>query len=201
MAILISGRRQAGRRSRRGLAILAPAVHFLLVAGVVRAAALPEDLELRLKAAFVYNFAKFVEWPEDPSQARSPVTFCVPAGEPFADTLERSLEGKNLNGRVVVIRRIAKPQQAHACHVLALTALENKQVEEYLSAMSGWSVLTIGDGNRFTARGGMIQLIKDVNKLRFAVNLNAVNRVGLKISSRLLQLSEVVHEPEGAGKP
>jgi len=200
MAILIRRRPRRGMCSGSGLALALVAAHFGLGAGRVRAAEPPPDLELQVKAAFVYNFAKFVEWPEDPAHANSPITFCALAGEPFADALEQSLQGRNINGRVVVVKRITKAQQAHRCHVLFLPGIEKKRLEEYLGELAGWSVMTVGDTGQFAARGGMIQLIKDANKFRFAVNVDAVTRVGLKISSRLLQLAEVVHESGGAEK-
>src|SRR5712692_10918774 len=155
MQILIHhGWRYGGRLKSLTLFLLA--ARFWFGADPAWADGRDEDsIERQVKAAFVYNVVKFVDWPEDTARAASPVAFCALAGEAFNDSLEQSLRGKSINGRVPVTRRITKPQEAHHCQVLYLGGLENKRLEEYLNALAGQSVLTVGDSDRFAARGGM----------------------------------------------
>jgi len=152
-------------------------------------------LELHVEAAFLYNFAKFAEWPADTTALRSgPVTFCVLGSEPLHSALEESLAGKSINGRPLVSREIESPQEALACQIVFIGWEDKKRVREALDALDRAAVLTVADSDSFARRGGMIQLIRQGNKFRFAVNVDAVNRHGLRISSKLLQLAEVVRD-------
>jgi len=154
-----------------------------------------QEPEQRLKAAFLYNFARFVEWPGDASVSGSaPLTYCVLGSGPLHSALEESLAGKAINGRPIVVRQMARPEDALACQVAFIGLDEKKRLAEVLAALNGAAVLTVADFEQFASCGGMIQLIKEANKFRFAVNVDAVHRHGLRVSSRLLQLAEVVHD-------
>jgi hypothetical protein len=152
-------------------------------------------LEMRVEAAFLYSFARFVEWPDDYSaSASTPVTFCVLGLAPLHDALEQSLAGKAINGRPVLARRINRPEDALQCQIAFIGWDERKRLPAVLEALNGAPVLTVSDFEQFASHGGMIQLIREGNKFRFAVNTDAVTRHGLRVSSKLLQLAEVVHE-------
>lgn len=152
-------------------------------------------LEMRVEAAFLYSFARFVEWPDDSgAPASTPVTFCVLGSAPFEDALEQSLAGKTINGHPVVTRRIDRPEDTLNCRVAFVGSDERKRLPAVLEALNGAPVLTVSDFEQFASHGGMIQLIKEGNKFRFAVNVDAVTRHGLRASSKLLQLAEVVHD-------
>ncbi len=156
-------------------------------------------LELRLEAAFLYNFAKFVEWPSDSGTPGSaPLTFCVLGAEPLYGALAESLAGRNINGRPLVARQIASPQEGLRCQLAFIGWAEKKRQGEALDALAGSSALTVSDCEQFARHGGMIQLVKDGNKFRFVINVDAVNHHGLHVSSKLLQLAEVVHESLGS---
>jgi hypothetical protein len=156
--------------------------------------------EQRVEAAFLYNFAKFVEWPGDSGVSGSaPLTFCLMGAGPFQRAVEESLAGKTINGHLLVVRRIDGPEEAPSCQVAFIGWDEKKRLPEVLDALNGAAVLTVADFEQFASRGGMIQLIKEANKFRFAVNVDAVHRHGLRVSSRLLQLAEVVRD-SGAAK-
>ena len=152
-------------------------------------------LEMRVEAAFLYSFARFVEWPDDPGvSASSPVTFCVLGSQPIENALEQSLAGKTINGHPVLMRRIGRPEDALQCRIAFIGWDESKRLPAVLAALNGAPVLTVADFELFASHGGMIQLIKEGNKFRFAVNVDALTRHGLRASSKLLQLAEVVHE-------
>lgn len=160
-------------------------------------------LERRLEAAFLYNFAKFVEWPEDSGVAGStPLTFCVLGAEPIYGALADSLPGKSINGRPLAARQIVSPQEGLGCQLAFIGWAEKKRQGEALVVLAGSSVLTVSDCEQFARHGGMIELVKDGNKFRLVINVDAVRRQGLRMSSKLLQLAEVVHlSPTMGSKP
>lgn len=168
----------------------------------IAAGAQTQSFEMRLEAAFLYNFARFVEWPGDSGAASTPVTFCVLGSDEFQDVLEQSLAGKTINGRPVFARRIGHAEDTLQCRVAFIGWDERKHMPAVLEALHGAPVLTVADFEQFASHGGMIQLNKQGNKFHFAVNVDAVTRHGLRVSSKLLQLAELVHEsgPPG-GKP
>jgi hypothetical protein len=150
---------------------------------------------VRVEAAFLYSFARFVEWPDvSGTPASAPVTFCVLGSAPLQNVLEQSLAGKAINGHPVVARRIGRPEDALQCQIAFIGWDERKRLPALLAILNGAPVLTVADFEQFATHGGMIQLIKEGNKFRFAVNIDAVAHNGLRVSSKLLQLAEVVHE-------
>lgn len=154
--------------------------------------AAPQASEPEVKAAFLYNFARFVEWPETVLQDEAgPFTFCVVGDDAFAAVLEAAVRGKSLHGKTVAVKRFRSLGQASNCHVLYLVEPENGALVELLRQVQG-PVLTVSDLERFTERGGMIQLRMDEQKVRFDVNVAATERAGLKASSQLLKLARVV---------
>jgi hypothetical protein len=154
--------------------------------------------EYQIKAAFLYNFAKFVEWTPDPGSPA--ITFCVAGAAPLYNALEENLRGKNINGRTAVTRQIEATGETHGCQVLFIGRLDKKQVWEILQTVAVANLLTVGDSDEFAQRGGMIGLIKSADKFRFVVNVDALSRHGIRVSSKLLQLAEVLHEPVEARK-
>jgi hypothetical protein len=154
--------------------------------------------ESQVKAAFLYNFAKFVEW--TPDSGAPAITFCIAGAAPLYNALEESLRGKNINGRTAVTRQIEAAGETRGCQVLFIGQLDKKRVGEILQAVTAANLLTVGDSDEFAQRGGMIGLIKSANKFRFVVNVDAVSRHGMRVSSKLLQLAEVLHEPVEARK-
>ena len=159
------------------------------------------SLELQVKAAFVYNFAKFVEWPAGSSPGDDTLTFCVMGAEPLYGELKKTLGGKTIAGRPVVARRIENRPGDQHCNVVFVGG-EKERLAEILAAATAIGALTVGDSDHFAERGGMIQLIKDENKFRFAINAEAVNRSGLRISAKLLQLSsKAPAAPAARSKP
>ena len=167
-----------------------PWICLALLAAACSAAEPPAGiLELQVKAAFLYNFAKFVEWPAPGTKEETSFVFCVVGADPLYPVLGQSLRGKMLNGRTLIARRLDKPSDARHCNVVFVGSAESKHLADVLEGAREFSVLTVGDSSQFADHGGMIQLIKDPNRFRFTINVDAVNRSGLRISSRLLQLA------------
>ena len=111
--------------------------------------------------------------------------------------MTQSLVGKTINGRALVARQSEGPQGARQCDIAFIGAGEKKRMDEVLEAFAGTGVLSISDLDQFARHGGMIELTRKADKIRFAVNIDAVNRDGVHISSKLLQLAEVVHQSRG----
>lgn len=148
--------------------------------------------EYRVKAAFVYNFAKFIDWPAKAfPDGRAPLTLCILGKDPFGVALE-TIKGKTVKGRKLVIQHVARIEDLDQCHILFISASEEKHVEKILETLKDSSVLTIGEMKMFAQRGGIIHLTVKESKVRFGINVDAAKRAGLKISSKLLKLSRVV---------
>ena len=169
------------------------------LASTARAAdARAESLELQVKAAFLYNFAKFVEWPSDAHAAggNGSLAFCVFGDDPLFFILTQSLAGKTINGRALIAREAGGPSGVQRCDIPFIGAAERRRMDEVLDACAGAGVLSISDLNQFARHGGMIEITRKDDKFAFAINIDAVNRNGLRISSKLLQLAEVVHQAD-----
>ena len=151
----------------------------------------PES-ERDVKAAFLYNFAKFVEWPPETfADAGSPLVLCVLDDEPFGASLRATVKGETLDSRRLVVRLLRDPRATQGCHVLFIGAAE-KRLPEILAALRGTGVLTVGGAGDFLERGGMIRLFLEQNRMRFDVNLDAAEQSRLKLSSKLLRLAHAV---------
>ena len=146
--------------------------------------------EYQLKAAFIYNFAKFVEWPPEafPS-ASSPLIIGIVGDNPFQDNLEQVVENKSINGHKFQVKRFKSLADVRSCHILFVSATERKRLAEILRAVRGAPVLTTSDLDYFLSAGGMIQFLMEGNKVRFAINDSTAKEAGLRISSKLLNLA------------
>ncbi|HVM50141.1 MAG TPA: YfiR family protein [Candidatus Acidoferrum sp.] len=145
----------------------------------------------QLKAAFLFHFAEFVEWPPqtftDPS---SPLVIGILGESSVREDLERTLRGKTVRNHPLEVKEIRTPvDAAHTCHVLFITAAERKRVAEFLAGLRGASVLTVSETERFTENGGMINFVSEGTKIRFQINDQAAKDAGLKVSSKLLSLA------------
>lgn len=148
--------------------------------------------EEEIKAAFLFNFAKFVEWPPLHNSA-SVFVVGVLGRDSFAAALEQIVQGKAINGKPLLVRRLSRPPESRGCHVVFLTGDDKNRPKQLLAAISAEGVLTVGEAEEFAERGGVIGFVKESNRIRFEINLEAASRAGLRVSSRLLQLARVVH--------
>jgi len=150
----------------------------------------PKATAYEVKAAYLYNFGKFVEWPAAANAAsQDPFLICVLGKDPFGASLDATIAGEVIDGRSVLAKRISKPQEALNCRVLFISSSEDEQLKEILATLEKASVLTVSDMPQFTRRGGMIQFVEDANRVRFEVNLTVAERAGLILSSQLLKVA------------
>ena len=144
--------------------------------------------EYQIKAAFLYNFVKYVDWP---GAGRSTITIGVLGKNPFGSALE-TLNGKVANGKTLAIRHLAGLQDARGVDVLFVSASESDHVRQIIDAVLQQPVLTVGEVGGFAQSGGIINFTSEGNRVRFEINPDAAERAGLKISSQLLRLAKVV---------
>lgn len=181
-------RRRAARVLCAGLALLAAAV------GGPVSAAPGDDLETAaIKSAFIYNFAKFTAWPPDRFRSPAdPISFCVQRGDLDGQAVQ-PLGQKQVGDRFVHPQMIDPGASIADCHILFLSGIASiAAMNALLSSSRSRHVLLVSDMPGFAELGGHIALVQDRNKFRFQINLRAVQQTGLTLSSRLLQLAEIV---------
>jgi hypothetical protein len=154
----------------------------------------------QMKAVFLYNLAVFTDWPADafPDHA-TPLNLCVLGDEWVPRELEYRITGKSANGRELRIRRTGLGPELRSCHLLLVGSLEKKQLPKLLQILKGTSVLTVSDIDSFIEAGGAIRFSVDEDRLHFVVNLAAIERARLKISSKLLNLSRITMDVQRSG--
>jgi len=166
----------------------------LFVSG--RAAVLPQenpDREYEIKSAFLYNFAKFVEWPAAAfADKQAPLVIGVLGHGPFGGSLERVIGRRTVRDRPVVVRRIATTDEARKCHIVFIPATEWKTTRHFLQGLGPSPVLTVGEVPDFCRFGGGIGFVREADHVRFEVNLAAAHAAGLTLSSQLLQVAREV---------
>lgn len=162
----------------------------LLLTGPIRGQAVEEH---QLKAAVLYNLAKFVDWPPNTFRAAGdPIVTCILGDSPFGRSLERELNGKSIEDRRFVVRRVSETGQAGGCHILIVSTTERKRWRSALSEIKTSGVLTVGEADGFASDGGVVNLKLESGKVRIQINVQAAEREGLRISSRLLSLAQIV---------
>lgn len=144
--------------------------------------------EYEVKAAMIYNFALFVEWPNGVS-SRSPITVGVLGDDPFGPILETTFRGKTAQGRGFQVRRFARLEELQPCEILFIAQSERKRFPEIAGTIGNGSVLTVGDMKDFAELGGIVGFKVEQKQIRFEINLDAAQRAGLKISYKLLRLA------------
>ena len=149
--------------------------------------------EYRLKAAFLFHFAQFVEWPSSVlKNPTGPLVICVVGQDPFRGEMEGVVQGKLIDGRVLEIRHVKQIQDSRTCHLLFIGKKESARIPELIGIIRNMPVLTIGESDDFLQQGGIIRFCWEERKVRFEVNQEAAGNANLKISSRLLLLAKTV---------
>ena len=151
--------------------------------------------EQELKAAFLYHFAQFVEWPPDAfAGAGAPIVIGVVGNSSFRELLAHTVEYKAVQGRSLLVRAWKPGESNQRCHILFIPSEDSKALPGILEEVQGVATLTIGETEGFAKRGGMINFILSDRKLNFEINQKRAESAGLKISSKLLTLAKAVWE-------
>ena len=197
------GRRLAAKWRRRWNGRMRPGCCVLVAGAVLLTAAVCSPLpaasanvalEYEVKAAFLFRFAQFIEWPADAFKGTGePFTYCTVGDDPFRGALERTLNGKMIGQRPLHVEHLSGSGKMGGCQVLFISGSgDKKHVEEMLANTGTLPILTVGEGDRFVENGGAIGFCTEDNKIRFEVNLDAAGKAGLKISAKLLALAKTV---------
>ena len=192
----LTGRPPSAKHGHRAGQLLYGLMSFWLLLGAPRAfSQRAHDAEYKLKLAFLYNFAQFVEWPPDAFQVpNAPLTVCVAGENPFQGELEQSLHGRTAGNHPIQLKRLMPGDDPKACHLIFVRASERKAAGQMLIGLKGSSTLTVGESKGFAQRGGVINLTLEENKLGFEINIDAAGQSHLRISSKLLALAKIVRD-------
>lgn len=148
--------------------------------------------EYQIKAAFLFNFAQFVEWPEAAFESPdAPLVIGILGDDPFGAALDGIVRGEKVGGHPLVVHRFA-PGEPIDCHILFVVRSERGHLPQVLAGVKSRSVLTVGETEGFAEGGGMIGFVTDRDRIRLAVNLAASDEGGLKLSSKLLRAARIV---------
>jgi len=150
--------------------------------------------EYQIKAAFLYHFAQFVEWPPQAfAGPKSPLIIGVLGENVFGDNLEQTIRNKTINNHPFQFKEFHSVEEATNCHILFICPSEKNRLPKILEAVIGTSVLTVSETDHFTEAGGMINFVIKNDEIRFQINDEAAKKAGLKISSKLLSLAVHSH--------
>ena len=150
------------------------------------------ELEMKIKAAFIYNFFKFVEWPEETLKNRhETISICILGKDKFGEFFD-PVRGKDVNGKRLVIKNISSIKDMDDCYILFVSSSERDRLSTIITSLENSSVLTVSDIDDFAGRGGIVCFYKEGGNIKFKINLGAADRAGLKLSSKLLELAKIV---------
>lgn len=169
---------------------------FLALAPSGRAAAAERPAaadEYQIKAAFLYNFARFAEWPADAfASADEPIVIGIVGWDPFGQRIDDTIAGKTAGGHPLLVKRFRRPEDVTPCHVLFVGRLKDADVHYVLGRSP--RVLTVSESEEFLEAGGVVRLALEDGTVRFHVNVQAAERSQVKLSSQLLKLARIFHE-------
>jgi hypothetical protein len=154
----------------------------------------PASREYEIKAAFIYNFTKFVEWPPQSfPPGTEPIVIAVLGDSPCAAALEDLTKGRKVNGHAILVKRVESKEDAGAAQVLFVGSQAEARFDRIEPAIAAAPVLTVGESPQFAATGGAINFVMQGDKVRFEINLASADQAGVKISAQLLKLALAVH--------
>ena len=216
MALLIRRQRQGRNRNARSTNSAFPvylgsvgeiirrtlfAACFLVCAATTANSQSQPLSEYEIKAGFLFNFARFVEWPPeafaDPS---APIVMGIVGDNPVFELLTETAEGKTVDGRAVVVRRFKEGQDLQSCHILFVSASEGKHIPQILESVKRSRTLTVGETSGFTQSGGMINFFVEDSRVRLEINLDAATRARVKISSKVIAVARLITQDSTKGK-
>lgn len=149
--------------------------------------------ESQVKSLFLLNFAKYVDWPRTAfAAADAPIVIGVIGDGSFEGELSSAVGGKSVDGRPIRVRRLQTPEDSDTCHILFIRASKTTGLGELLSRIKSKPVLTVGETDQFMEQGGAINFVKKEGKIRLEINLDAARQANVQISSKLLNVADVV---------
>jgi hypothetical protein len=175
----------------------------LLLVWIASAAAIPTAHgqekaigEYDVKAAFLYNLTKFIEWPDKSLDQKSALTIYILGDAPFGNALD-AIRGKTIKGKAIVVKKTNSLDILKHGDILFISNSEKGRLEQILKGISGLPILTVGDTESFAENGVIVNFYIEDNKIRFEINIEAAKRAGLRISSNLLRLGKIISPQTG----
>jgi len=186
-------------RGRAGY-LLGPVVTALLAGAIPTSALAAGEVvgATALKAAFLYNFAKFAEWPSAVLRPGDNLRLCVVGDDGVADALGQTINGRGVDNHELTVEVVKFDGPLLSCHLLYVSGLDAKRTSNLLDALNGTPIFTVSDGDRFAEMGGVAQLVQENGRMHFVVNVSAALRAKLKISSQLLSLAKIIKDEHDA---
>jgi len=155
--------------------------------------------EYQVKALFLYNFARYVEWPPQSFKApNDPIVICILGQNPFGRALDQAVAGNSVAGRPFLIRQFSDFQPGDTCHILFVASAERRRFRSVAARLKGSGVLSVGESPGFTAEGGVINFKLEDGRVRFEIDVEAAGREHLHISSKLLSLAQITPRSENS---
>ncbi len=152
-----------------------------------------QALEYRVKAGFLYTFAKYVEWPTGAfASPTNAIVIGVLGEDPFSKLLDATVDGKTIDGRSIRIQRFQRVEEIHTCHILFISASEKERLADIEERLRGRNILTVSDGDGFLRHGGQIHFVTEEKRVKFDINLEATRQAGLKLDANLLRVARRV---------
>lgn len=149
--------------------------------------------EYQVKAAFLFNFAQFVEWPTNAFPGPlTPLVIGILGEDPFGTVLDEIVRGETVKGHPLIVERYRQVEEIKRCHILFISESANQRLEGLLTSLKGRRMLTVGDAEGFINQGGMIRFVTEKNHIRFRVSLETAKAAHLTISSKLLKAADIV---------
>ncbi len=148
-------------------------------------------LEYKIKATYIFNFLKYIEWPSETAVSRRSFVIGILGENRFGDALS-FFSGKTVKDRIIEIREFGNINEIEDCHILFVSSSADKTVNRILEEVQGKQILTIGETDSFIEKGGAIEFVVDKGKVSFIVNLNIARKEGLIVSSKLLRVAKNV---------
>lgn len=149
--------------------------------------------EYQIKAKYLYNFTRYVNWPKEAfTDSVSPFIIGIIGQDPFGVNLEKTVEGKKINSRTFLIKRFQSAKNLEYCHILFIGISDREHHHQILDTIQGLSILTVGSRVKFAQDGGIINFIKKKKRIRFEINTKMARESGLRISTKLLKMADIV---------
>jgi hypothetical protein len=165
---------------------------FLLLTAQPFYAQTKTPAEFQVKAAFLFNFTRFIEWPETAfSSSGAPFVIGIIGKDPYGAYLDEIVKGEKIADHPIIIKHFSKISEIQNCQILFISATESLRMKEILSTVSGRSILSVGDTDNFVKSGGIVRLFTEQNRIRLEINNESVKASGLSISSKLLSVARI----------
>lgn len=171
---------------------------ILCLSTLSRAQQPPDISEYELKAAFLFQFPHFVEWPVVSPDTATTLCIGILGDDPFGPAFQ-TIEGKEIKGKTLQVKRARDVEDLLSCPILFISSSEEKRLPETLPKLKDRNILTVGGKEGFARKGVIINFHMEKKNVRFEVNMDAAERSSLRVSSRLLRLATVIREPQGGG--